>query len=67
MKRTLRMKFGADDGRTARFSLLHCKESVSAQEAGAAMDTMIASRIFSAGLGEKRGASVAEIKETVLF
>jgi hypothetical protein len=67
VKRTLRMKFGTKEGKAARVSLCQCKDGVSAQETESAMDKMIASQIFMAGLDEKRGASVSTLTETVLF
>jgi hypothetical protein len=67
VKRTLRMKFGTNEGKATRVSLSGCKEGITAQEAESAMDTMIASQIFMAGLGDKRGASVTKLTETVLF
>jgi hypothetical protein len=66
-KKTLRMKFTTGDGENVSVSLAGCKEDITAAEVDAAMDTMLANRIFVFGLDEKRGAAVIETTVTELF
>jgi hypothetical protein len=65
--KTLHLKFGTDEGKSATISINHCKDNVTAQEAQGAMDTMIANPIFTFGLSEKLAASVVERTVTELF
>ncbi|MDR1515566.1 MAG: DUF2922 domain-containing protein [Synergistaceae bacterium] len=66
-KRVLRMRFVTDEGKKTNISLSECKEGVTAEEVGAAMDKMLANQVFIFGLDEKGGAAVVETTVTELF
>lgn len=64
---TLRMKFATDLGKDATISVACCKEDLTAEAVGEAMDTLIASEVFSVPLSAKAGADIVERSVRELF
>jgi hypothetical protein len=61
------MVFDTAGGAVRTVSLLGCRDTVTAGEAGEAMDAMITSGAFTYEPSDKRGASLIERSVTELF
>lgn len=58
--RTLRMKFTTASGKDASVNVAHCRENLTGELVGAAMDAVIEAKVFAADFSGKVGADIIE-------
>lgn len=65
--RTLRMKFATENGGKGTISLAYCRSDLKGVEVSSAMETLIDSKVFTAGYVSALGADVVERNVVELF